>query len=317
EVSAATGKPTTPEEVADGFRRVAVVNMANPIKKISIQRGHDITEYVLTTLGGAGGQHAREVADALGIRTVLVPPAAGVLSALGIGLADVTVLREQSVERRLSASEMPHLRRVAEALAAAAEEELRAQDPGAKVRLSRRAHLRYEGTDTALPVAFGEPDAMVAEFGRAYRRMYSFLLDRPLIVEALSVEASATSPVTESIMSRGSWSLRDHEAGDEPGSTTDPAAGAADPARGAAARVRMWHGEWLTVPLYRRGALPAGATVTGPAIIAEANATTVVDDGWRATVTEYGHLLLARVRAPAAGAEPGGGTEVDPVRLEI
>ncbi|HLU33795.1 MAG TPA: hydantoinase/oxoprolinase family protein, partial [Natronosporangium sp.] len=317
EVSAATGKPTTPEEVADGFRRVAVVNMANAIKKISIQRGHDITEYVLTTFGGAGGQHACEVADALGIRTVLVPPAAGVLSALGIGLADVTVLREQSVERRLSASEMPHLRRVAEALAAAAEEELRAQDPGAKVRLSRRAHLRYEGTDTALPVAFGEPDAMVAEFGRAYRRMYSFLLDRPLIVEALSVEASATSPVTESIMSRGSWSLRDHEAGDEPGSTTDPAAGAADPAGGAAARVRMWHGEWLTVPLYRRGALPAGATVTGPAIIAEANATTVVDDGWRATVTEYGHLLLARVRAPAAGAEPGGGTEVDPVRLEI
>ena len=294
EVTAATGQPHTPEQVAVGFRRVAVSNMANAIKKISVQQGHDVTRYVLTTFGGAGGQHACEVADALGIRTVLVPPLAGVLSALGIGLADVTVMREQSVERPLSDEVVPHLRTVADALAATAEAELRAQHPDGEIRLLRRAHLRYDGTDTALTVTFGEPAAMVAEFEAAYRRTYSFLLDRPLIVEALSVEAvGVTEPPDLTRL----------------GERRDPGPPMVD-------RVRLFSGDtWVEVPLYLRERLSAGETLTGPAIIAEANSTTVVDDGWRATVTRYGHLLLERVREPAPVT--GVRTTVDPVMLEI
>jgi 5-oxoprolinase (ATP-hydrolysing) len=268
--------------------------MANAIKKISVQQGHDVTRYVLTTFGGAGGQHACEVADALGIRTVLVPPLAGVLSALGIGLADVTVMREQSVERPLSDEVVPHLRTVADALAATAEAELRAQHPDGEIRLLRRAHLRYDGTDTALTVTFGEPAAMVAEFEAAYRRTYSFLLDRPLIVEALSVEAvGVTEPPDLTRL----------------GERRDPGPPMVD-------RVRLFSGDtWVEVPLYLRERLSAGETLTGPAIIAEANSTTVVDDGWRATVTRYGHLLLERVREPAPVT--GVRTTVDPVMLEI
>ena len=160
------------EEVADGFLQIAVANMANAVKKISVQKGHDVTEYVLTTFGGAGGQHACAVADALGIRTVLVPPMAGVLSALGIGLADLTVLREQSVEQPLTPELLPRLRELAEALGEAATAALRAQWPQGRITLTHRAHLRYEGTDTALVVPFGEPEQMVADFQAAYRRTY-------------------------------------------------------------------------------------------------------------------------------------------------
>jgi 5-oxoprolinase (ATP-hydrolysing) len=283
----------SPEQVAAGFLRIAVANMANAVKKISVQKGHDVTGYVLTTFGGAGGQHACAVADSLGIRTVLVPPMAGVLSALGIGLADTTAMREQSVERHLTDAVMAHLREVAGALGAATTTELRDQQvPAERIRLTQRALLRYDGTDTAIPVTLTEPAGMVAEFEAAYRRTYSFLMDRPLVVEAVAVEATATGE-------------------DERIAGTVPASGEADPA----ARVRMWDGGWLTVPLYRRERLGAGATVTGPAIVAEANATTVVDAGWRATVTPYGHLLAERVSAATEAA--GAGTAADPVLLEI
>jgi 5-oxoprolinase (ATP-hydrolysing) len=283
----------SPEAVAAGFLRIAVANMANAVKKISVQKGHDVTGYVLTTFGGAGGQHACAVASSLGIRTVLVPPMAGVLSALGIGLADTTAMREQSVERHLTAEVMPHLRELAGALAAATTAELREQQvPADRVALTRRVLLRYDGTDTAIPVALADPAGMVAEFEAAYRRTYSFLMDRPLVVEAVAVEASA--PGDEAAIA----------AGLAPSTAADPVA-----------RVRMWDGEWLTVPLYRRELLGAGATIAGPAIIAEANATTVVDGGWRAGVTPYGHLLLERVGT--AGPAAGVGTAADPVLLEI
>jgi 5-oxoprolinase (ATP-hydrolysing) len=294
EITAATGDDRRPEQVADGYLRIAVANMANAVKKISVQKGHDVTGYVLTTFGGAGGQHACAVADSLGIRTVLVPPMAGVLSALGIGLADVTALREQSVECELAGDTMPRVAAVADALEAATRAELRAQEvPPQRVRVARRAHLRYQGTDTALPVTLAGPRAMAAEFEVAYRRTYSFLLDRPLVVEAVSVEAV--------------------------GLTGQPDLSFAAPAGAPPVpvdTVRLWSaGRWWDAPLYVRERLGAGDTVTGPAIVAEANATTVVDDGWRAGVTRYGHLVVERVRdLPGAGRV---GTGADPVMLEI
>jgi len=294
ELAATIGDGRSPEQVAAGFLRIAVANMANAVKKISVQKGHDVTGYVLTTFGGAGGQHACAVADSLGIRTVLVPPLAGVLSALGIGLADLASLREQSVERPLAPEGMPHLHQLAGALAGTTTAELRAQGaPAGAIRTAHRAHLRYQGTDTAVPVTLGPPEQMTAEFEATYRRTYSFLLDRPLIVEALTAEA--TVPADQRV---------------DPG-VLGQVTGPAQPA----ARVPFWDGGWRQVALYQRDRLAPGAAVTGPAIIAEANATTVVDAGWRATVTGYGHLLVERVRAPAEVERVG--TEVDPVLLEI
>ncbi len=277
----------TPEQVAEGFLQVAVANMANAIKKISVQKGHDVSEYVLTTFGGAGAQHACAVADSLGIRTVLVPPMAGVLSALGIGLADTTAMREQSVEQSLSTAS--RLTEVADALEATTRAEL--ADQGVeRVRVARRAHLRYDGTDTTVPVELADPPAMTAAFEERYRQTYSFLLDRPLIVEAVSVEATGLSEQTDV----------------PPLPQT-----AGSPAQ----QVRLYaDGTWRDAMLHERTALPPGDAIIGPAIIAEPDCTTVVDDGWRATTTPQGHLLVERVRARGG---PDAGTGADPVLLEI
>ncbi|HEU4422899.1 MAG TPA: hydantoinase/oxoprolinase family protein, partial [Pilimelia sp.] len=294
-ISRETGDERGPEQVAEGYLRIAVANMANAVKRISVQKGHDVTGYVLTTFGGAGGQHACAVADSLGIRTVLVPPLAGVLSALGIGLADTTAMREQSVEARLSPVIMPRLIEVADGLAAAARAELLDEDvPAARIRVSRRVHLRYDGTDTAVPVDLADLSAMVAAFEASYRRTYSFLMDRPLIAEAVSVEAVGLTEQPD---------LSDL------GSPGDP------PGEPDVATVRLYTGgRWREVPIYQREHLRPGAALRGPAIVAEANATTVVEDGWRAAVTPYGHLLLERTR-PLSG--DAAGTQVDPVLLEI
>jgi 5-oxoprolinase (ATP-hydrolysing) len=194
-VSEQTGRAASAESVAAGFVQVAVANMANAVKKISVQKGHDVTEYALTTFGGAGGQHACAVADALGIETVLVPPFAGVLSALGIGLADVRAMREQSVERALSDTIMPALAELRDDLAADAEAELAADVPASALERVVRVLLRYEGTDTALAVGLSDPTQMRADFEEAYRRTYSFLMSRPLIVEASWSRRSAAPTV--------------------------------------------------------------------------------------------------------------------------
>jgi 5-oxoprolinase (ATP-hydrolysing) len=293
DIAGATGDDRTPEQVAEGFLQIAVANMANAVKKISIQKGHDVTTYVLTTFGGAGGQHACAVADALGIRTVLVPPMAGVLSALGIGLADVVTMREQSVERRLEPGVIPRLRDVAAELEEIARAELTDQGvPPDRIRVTHRAHIRYDGTDTALQVALAEPTQMTAEFEAVYRRTYSFLMDRPLVVEALAVEAVAPSDAGGQY-----W-------------------GAGGPSGGPQAGVRFYRNdEWGAVYLYRRKQLQPGDEVVGPAIIAEDDATTVVEDGWRAVVIKHGHLQLDRIRARTDATDVG--TEVDPVLLEI
>lgn len=191
EIREQTGDDRTPEQVAEGYLQIAVANIANAVKRISVQKGHDVTRYTLTTFGGAGGQHACMVADSLGIRTVLVPPMAGVLSALGIGLADTTAMREQSVEAPLRAASMPGILKTADDLEAVARTELVDEDiPEDRIQVTRRAQLRYDGTDTTLTVELTEPDAMRHAFEERHRATYSFTLDRPIVVEALSVEAT-------------------------------------------------------------------------------------------------------------------------------
>jgi 5-oxoprolinase (ATP-hydrolysing) len=293
EIHERTGDDRTAEQVAEGYLRIAVTNIANAVKRISVQKGHDVTRYALTTFGGAGGQHACMVADSLGIRTVLVPPMAGVLSALGIGLADTTAMREQSVEAPLEPTAMPGVLKTADDLEAAARAELLAEDiPEDRVEVTRRAQLRYDGTDTALTVELADPAAMRQGFEARHRATYSFTLDRPIVVEALSVEAT--------------------------GLTTPPDLSALAPYEGRTAApdtVRLHTGgTWRDVPLHRREALPPGETVTGPAIITEASATTVVDHGWQATATDDGHLVMERTAITESSEVD---TKVDPVLLEV
>ena len=296
DVHKASGTRRTPEEVAAGFLEIAVLNMANAVKKISVQRGHDITRYALTSFGGAGGQHACAVADALGVNTVIVPPLAGVLSAYGIGLADATAMREQSVEAELDEAALGRVRILCDELAARTRAELRADSvPDAAITTHARVLLRYAGTDAALPVPLDTVAAMKEAFETTHRSRYAFTMDKPLVVEAVSVEAVGTAGehgayVVEEIAGDGEFAPR--------------------------AVVRMFvDGDRRRTPLYHRADLRPGDSVEGPAIIAEADATTVVDPGWRAAADEGGHLLLTRVR-PRPG-RVAVGTDVDPVLLEV
>ncbi|GAB2649875.1 hydantoinase B/oxoprolinase family protein [Nocardia goodfellowii] len=288
-----TGDDRTPEQVAEGYLQIAVGNIAAAIKRISVQKGHDVTRYALTTFGGAGGQLACAVADSLGIRTVLVPPMAGVLSALGIGLADVTAMREQSVELPLDAKSMPRVTAIADGLEQAARAELLAEGvPAQRIQVAHRAQLRYDGTDTAIAVPFGEPVAMASQFETRHRETYSFTLDRPIVVEAMSIEATGiTEPPDLSGLVRRA-------------------------AQTSAPRTVRLHtgGGWRDVSRYRRTELTPGTAVTGPTVITEDNSTTVVDDGWQAAVNEIGHLVMERV---AATTGPDADTEADPVLLEV
>ncbi len=191
EVAAATGRDTTPEALAEGFLQIAIQNMANAIKRISVARGYDVTRYTLQCFGGAGGQHACGVADALGISTIFVHPLAGVLSAYGMGLADQTEMREAAIERVLDADGLADAQARLAGIGDAARAELVAQGvPADTIALRRRVHLRYEGTDTALVVPDGDEATLRAAFETGYRQRFAFgLPGRRLVVEAVSVEA--------------------------------------------------------------------------------------------------------------------------------
>ena len=275
--------------------------MANAIKKISVQRGYDVTQYVLATFGGAGGQHACAVADALGITRVLIHPLAGVLSAYGMGLADVTAMRETAVEAPLAARLLPELDRVAGRLEADALAELAQQGIGpGRARSARRAHLRYDGTDTALPVPLGGVAEMVASFEQAYRQHFSFLMrGKTILVEAVSVELVAASAALAAQPARRGRGRpgRGRRAG--PG-----------PPRRCLSRARGRTCRWSA----GRDLRP-GQRVDGPALIVEDFATTVTEPGWRAELTGLGDLLLTRVAARPERRLAG--TTVDPVMLEI
>jgi len=295
-ISAATGKRQTPEQVAEGFIRIAVANMANAIKFISVQRGHDVTEYTLSCFGGAGGQHACLVADELGMTRVYVHPLAGVLSAYGMGLADITAMRERAVEIRLDEQATVSLRQALVALSGEASGEVAQQGVDrALISVKQRVHLRYDGTDSALIVDFGTVESMREQFNQAYKKRFSFLMEgRTLVAEAVSCEAigqteSADAHVVD-------------VAPTEPGLPT--------------AMVSMTSGErQAETPLFVREQLALGQKIDGPAIIAERNATTIVEAGWRAEVSPLNHLVLTRIQPRAVSYAVG--TQADPVMLEV
>jgi 5-oxoprolinase (ATP-hydrolysing) len=305
EVEAKSGRRRTPEEVAEGFLKIAVDNMAHAIKHISVERGYDVTEYTLCCFGGAGGQHACAVADALGMTRVFIHPLAGVLSAYGMGLADVRALKAEAVEARLTESGLAAIAPRFDALAAAARSELESQGIAReRITLERTLHLKYEGTDTTLEIplpsasdgSVATPSTLVAEFERRYRSHYGFLMpDKPLTIEAIAVEAIGAS-----------------EAADERAPAFAERSSALRPAKSS--RV-FTAGAWHDAPLYARDDLRPGDRIDGPAVIAEQNATTVIEPGWQAALTARNHLVLERVAA--IRREHAIGTHADPVLLEV
>ena len=298
EVGAATGQPQAPRAVAEGFLRVAVSNMANAIKQVSIQKGQDATRFALQCFGGAGGQHACLVADELGMETVFIHPFAGVLSAYGMGLADQSAIREGAVEAPLTPEGMAGLEARLDALAEAGREELLQQgaDP-AWLSAARRLHLRYAGTDSFLPVPFGAHGEVLEAFTAAHRQRFGFATpEREVVVEACVAEVTAAGEKVE----EAALPARD---GGDPPEPIDV--------------VALWTvGAEHQAPVFDREALRRDDRIPGPALIREANATTVVEPGWTAEVTALNHLLLRRTERRAA-ARVADAARPDPVMLEL
>ncbi|MDE3240317.1 MAG: hydantoinase B/oxoprolinase family protein [Paracoccaceae bacterium] len=294
-VGTATGTRLSPEETAEGFLRIAVENMANAIKKISVQRGHDVTRYALNCFGGAGGQHACRVADTLGMDTVFIHPFAGVLSAYGMGLADVTAVRQRQVDRALAEVAATDLPAIIDTLFAEARDEVAGQGlAGPQIARNAQVHLRYRGTDQALVVGFGPEAGMRADFEAAHLGRFGYLPEgRDLMVEAVTVEAIGASG----------------ERADR--AVTEPGAGAS----GIGTTRMHVDGAWRDVPVHDRAAMAPGARVDGPAMIVEPTGTNIVDSGWRAEVNALGHLILTRA-VPRARREALG-TTADPIMLEV
>ena len=301
------GDGRTPEEVADGFIKIAVENMANAIKKISVQRGYDVTRYALNCFGGAGGQHACLVADALGMTSVLIHPLSSLLSAYGMGLADIRSVRQQAVEAPFGNKARKSLEIAARRLAGDAIGEVAGQGVAAnKIKLHVRAHIRYAGTDTALIVDAGMSvgrsvmklaslEKMKAAFERAHKARFGFIdRGKDLVIEAVSVEAvGGGATFTE-----------------RPRKTTRSKLPA--PAR----RTRFFSGgKWHRALVYIRDMLLPGHKVKGPAIIIEPHQTVVVEHGWQAELTAKNHLVLKRVQKLARTRAIG--THADPVMLEV
>ena len=287
----------TPEETADGFIRIAVGNMAQAIKKISVQRGHNVAQYALACFGGAGGQHACLVADALGMSRIFFHPLSGVLSAYGMGLADIRANRQRAIEAPLDTDGL--------ALVAAAQIDMEKETSAevtaqgvapSGITTQTKLHLRYAGTDTALFIDHGSLDELRAAFETAHRKRFGFIAEqKPVIIEALSVEAiGKDADVTDSA------------------APTDTARSDATADR----KTRYFtEGAWHDAPVFRREALTAGQSITGPAIIIEPHQTIVVEPEWRGEVTTLNHIILSRPMPKQR--DHAIGTEVDPVMLEI
>ena len=291
------GDNRTSEQVATGFLAIAVEKMASAIKKISLQRGYDVSEYTLCCFGGAGGQHACLIADALGMKRVFIHPYAGVLSAYGMGLADVRVIRERAVESVLSEDLV--LIQLLEQLEVEGKEENHRGAEAGEVEVLRKVHLRYEGTDASLMVDFGDAAVMREGFESAHRQRYGFILEeKALIVEAVSVEVVVKNDVPdEAVVSRTSQA-------------------AAVPV----ATVRMYTSEaWHETPVYKREDLQPGDCISGPAIVVEATGTNVIEPSWQAELIRN-YLILKRVvdKDDSIGVNlRASELKADPVMLEI
>jgi len=279
-------------EMAEGFLRIAVENMANAIKKISVQRGYDVTRYTLASFGGAGGQHACMVADALGMTTVMLHPYAGVLSAYGMGLADIRALQEIQFDEDLDSVEQAE--QSLSDMARTARDEVAAQGIAADlIRVERRAHLRYRGSHQSLAVDFADAAAMTEAFDAAHKARYGFSSpERELVFEMLEAEAIGATEAPEAPLPQATGIPA-------PVDTVTFTAG----------------GTSHRAPLFDRADLPAGHTVPGPAIITEATGTNIVEPGWQARVDTLGNLILERTEAQRT--DHALGTAADPVMLEV
>jgi 5-oxoprolinase (ATP-hydrolysing) len=286
----------SPQEIADGFIRIAVENMANAIKKISVQRGYDVTRYALNCFGGAGGQHACLVADALGMTKVLIHPFSSLLSAYGMGLADIRATRQQAIEENLGAKAHAALKREGTRLGKDARAEVAGQGvPATKIKVIVRAHIRYAGTDTPLVVEAGTLAKMKSAFEKAHKARFGFIdRSKQLVIEAVSVEAVG-----------GGAKFRERARKVRRGKPPSPAR-----------TTRFFSGgAWHDAKVYTRDQLAPGSKVPGPAIVIEPHQTIVVENGWRAAITAKDHLLLERTVA-LARARPIG-TKADPIMLEV
>jgi len=285
------GQTRTAQELAEGFLAIAVDNMVRAIRKITVERGRDVTAYTLACFGGAGGQHACRVAEALGMRRIVIHPLAGVLSAYGIGLAPLRAIRERSLDVNCDTQNLATITAAVEALSAETAAALKAQGVD-NIQQIRRVHLRYAGTDTALPVAFGSLADMTTAFTAAHRAHFGFTEPNRGLVCAM-VEAEATgggaAPVSFAV--------------------------AAGRAPQAISHVAMVHGGHAhNTPVFERSDLGAGVVVKGPALIVEATATTVIEPGWDATVGPHGDLILTQAHKTAVSTI---GTAADPLRIEL
>lgn len=295
DLAATIGHGRTPEQVADGFIQIAVAAMAEAIKKISVQRGHDVTRHVLNCFGGAGGQHACLVADALGITRILIHPLSGLLSAYGMGLADIRSARQAALEIPLDDAAPAAIEGAAAPLAEIVRTEL-AQQGVAEISVQVRAHLRYAGTDTALPVDAVAQTEMKRAFEAVHRQRFGFIDEtKAIVVEAIEVEAvGGGARFTET-------------------TAREDAAGAPSPLRD----LRFFsEGKWHEAQAYAREALSPGSRIAGPAIIVEPNQTVVIEDGWQARLTGHDHLVMERIRS-VPQRSTAIGTKADPVMLEI
>ncbi|MDZ8087036.1 MAG: hydantoinase/oxoprolinase family protein [Nostoc sp. DedQUE12b] len=276
DIQAATLNDCTPEQVAAGFIAIAVENMANAIKKISLQRGYDVSQYVLCCFGGAGGQVACLVADTLGMKKIFLHPYAGVLSAYGMGLADVRAIREGGVEQPLTQALIPKLQQLMEYLETQARSEI--DEIPIQVELIRKANLKYEGTNSILTVNFADEVAgMRQQFETEHQFRYGFIqLDKNLIVESVSVEVIQRMDTPEEPLIIRTRSL--------------------DEVPVSVETVKMFTADrWHNAPVYRREDLQPEDSINGPAIIIEKISTIVVEPNWQARLTKHNHLILQRL----------------------
>jgi len=286
----------SPEEIADGFITIAVENMANAIKKISVARGYDVTRYALNCFGGAGGQHACLVADSLGMKSVVIHPLSGLLSAYGMGLADIRATRTQALEQSLSAKALAAINKIGKKLGDEVKREVASQGVAPKqIKVIVRAHLRYAGTDTPLEVVAGTIKKMQRDFEAAHKARFGFMdRDKEIVVEAVSVEAIGGGAKFSERASKTSKSKL-------------PA-----PRR----KTKFFsRGKFQNASVYTRDQLKPGHVVKGPALLIEPNQTVVVENGWQAKLTPKDHLVLTRAKALAR--KHAIGTTADPVLLEV
>src|SRR5664279_1889671 len=286
----------TPEEIADGFIKIAVENMANAIKKISVQRGYDVTRYALNCFGGAGGQHACLVADSLGMTRVLIHPFSSLLSAYGMGLADIRATREQAIELPYGAKALAAINRIGARIGKQVKDEVAGQGvPVGKIKVIVRAHIRYAGTDTALVVGAGTLPAMKRAFEKAHKTRFGFIdRTKQMVVEAVSVEAvGGGAKFSEKAVKRARGKLPT-----------------------SAQRTKFFSaGAWHKANVYTRDQLKPGSRVKGAAIIVEPHQTIVVEPGWQAELTRKNHLVLTR--AKKLKRTHAIGTHADPIMLEV